>query len=700
MALFQPTNITPDLKGGVKNGYIIIPADVDTPDNVEVSWTVNGNSQLTAYQIDFFQNTAASTQTGSTGKITVYPAFSAIAADGTQTRFTATVSYSLFSGAFSPSAPLQGKLKITQWWATGSVEQRSLSVFNVSKEGSLYIYNKTGTGGNLTFFANYLKPIVGSYGDIPLNWTRWEILLPGGVVRDTGKIWGATEYVWSPETLAPLDYAYVCRVTAEMANGAEISNTMTFTVDPEEYAEAEGFLSVSCDSEESAVKISAPNLAKPIESVYYGSYTLTDNSVILDNDLSGADYTFPAVFNGTKWSFIWHGKIGTGAAAPDDKLFELEMTDGTKVWAQYNSGRSPNPLTLQPGGSPALDVQLYDNDEIYIIFTFGYFTDGTDADFQWLIYGPDVQGYDNIKITGFTQMGVSGVSIFGPSTVYGWQLGYGNSNSALAAGMSDPDAVTDFSGPRIQFPYHDDGSAALLPLGDPDAPLALYRWKGNVASDAGTFVGVFLEPPDATLTPYILDYAATNGELHSYYAAGYGEGMENGALATSRSVQPCFWDWLLIEAKQDGPNAKTYQAVNVFRFQGNVESGSYTNRAGRNIQPTFTPYPAVFRSTQNSRQGTLTGLIGVVKNGNYTDTNATEEAILALSSTQNQLFLRDRRGRFWKIALAGEITMSVNDRTAQQEITASVPWVEVGNTDGVSVYRTGWDMPTPEPDPH
>ena len=136
----------------------------------------------------------------------------------------------------------------------------------------------------------------------------------------------------------------------------------------------------------------------------------------------------------------------------------------------------------------------------------------------------------------------------------------------------------------------------------------------------------------------------------------------------------------------------------MFRFEGNVSSGSYTNRGARNIQSTFTPYPAVFRSTQNSRQGTLTGLIGRVTNGEYSDSNETEAALRALSSSQNQLFVRDRRGNLIKIALAGEISMSVNDSTAKQEITASVPWVETGPTDGVSVYERGWDYPEPEPE--
>lgn len=147
------------------------------------------------------------------------------------------------------------------------------------------------------------------------------------------------------------------------------------------------------------------------------------------------------------------------------------------------------------------------------------------------------------------------------------------------------------------------------------------------------------------------------------------------------SASPCFWEWTLIETVKSTITGR-YNVVSAFHFQCNVASGSYTNRGTRNIQPTFTPYPAVFRSTQNSRQGTLTGLIGKVTGGVYYDSNETEAAIRALSSSRNQLFLRDRRGNLIKIALAGEISLTVNDATAKQEISVSVPWVETGPVDG------------------
>ena len=61
MALFQPTNIIPS--------SLIGQGTVDVNDNMEISWQVNGNSAMIAFQIDFYMNDAASTYVTTTGKL-------------------------------------------------------------------------------------------------------------------------------------------------------------------------------------------------------------------------------------------------------------------------------------------------------------------------------------------------------------------------------------------------------------------------------------------------------------------------------------------------------------------------------------------------------------------------------------------------------------------------------------------------------
>ena len=62
--LYQPTNISPSMTGALGNGVI------DANNNLTVSWQVNGNSPMTAFQITIYANNAISTQLFSTGKLT------------------------------------------------------------------------------------------------------------------------------------------------------------------------------------------------------------------------------------------------------------------------------------------------------------------------------------------------------------------------------------------------------------------------------------------------------------------------------------------------------------------------------------------------------------------------------------------------------------------------------------------------------
>lgn len=701
MALFQPTNITPDLKGGVKNGTILNPAS-STLQTVDISWSVNGNSKMVAYQIDFYQNTAASTLTGSTGKIDLATPFSAISTDGTERRFSCTVDYSLFSGTYAGTGTLQGKFKITMWWnATDYVEQRSLSVFAVSKHGIMGINAPMGFGGKWTFPGQYIPPYPSStWGEPPLNWARWQIRggnIQGEVIHDSGKVWNATELIYSPPMLSPGSYVVV--LTAEGANGAEYTETRDIEVERTNMATVNDLLTVKCDKENDALKIYIQNNVLAIPGTQTGSVSVVKNNAIALSDMwARVNFNF-SEYSSSAWSVVWHGKIDGLLSLAANRVFAVNSAaQQTQVYVS----RLNNQLRFTPSGTGRPTITYAAGDEFWIIFTRGYFFGGSDEGYQWLVYSENYDTYWNWPVTDFNPVPPREIILDGNTTVYGVQIGFGTGNSSLAAGMDDTSADTVFEGPKVVYPYSTFSgalTAAWLPLGDGDGGGSLFRGDGGVYYGAPlTYVGDFLPSQDLADVPYILDYAALNNRDYSYVVTSARENAENGAMSSAGQFRPCFWNWLLIEARQDGQNKDVYRALQVFRFEDNFSSGSYTNRGARNIQPTFTPYPAVFRSTQNSRQGTLTGLIGRVRDAVYTDSNETEAALRALSSSRNQLFVRDRRGNLIKVALAGEISMTVNDSTAKQEITVSVQWVEAGPTDGVSVYDYGWYSPEPEPE--
>lgn len=196
----------------------------------------------------------------------------------------------------------------------------------------------------------------------------------------------------------------------------------------------------------------------------------------------------------------------------------------------------------------------------------------------------------------------------------------------------------------------------------------------------------------------------------------------------TRWIEPCFENWAIIEARKE--DAGYYTVINEFVFGKNFSSGSVSNNNAPTIAHNFTRYATVQMSNVNYQSGTLSGLIGyigyiqyIVQEGEtlteiatrfktteekilevnpslssttevkagttikiiigdgvatYYDDKVLRDAIWALSTTRNHLFLKSRKGDMIEIRIAGEISMETMDASPWQPISASVPWVQVG----------------------
>lgn len=687
MALFQPTNITPDMKGGTANGVVYVPANPST-DTIAVSWTVNGNSPLVAYKIDFYKNDANSTYVATTGKVTLGTPFSAIAADGTETQFTANVLYSLFGTTAALETPKEGKIQITQWWGSTddeSIVQKSMSVFRLTRHSSVAVSGPTETDGNYVFTGTFTPPGSG-YGDVVLNWTRWyaeydNVLMDYPIVRDTGRVWGATAYSWSISGLYPGSYSVY--FTGETSDGEYVFDVATFVALEDAVVVPNAPISLLCDKGRQAVGVQA-GARELIQTSFHGSYTESGGKLQI-NSGGSAKWTIPALTD-APWSFIWSGKLSNQS----DPLFEVVQSNGTVVSFGYEVGG--NLFYSDPYFSELGNIQPDISDEYIIAFSMGT-TAGTKNNFYWYVTqlhnGAVVYGASGV-VSGYAQSRVTSIILYEGTTTY-WKLCYGTENSGISqAWISGTDPV--FYGLDVRFPK--DGI-------DPDViDYAQINYFGGMATDATAYlyrveneialryVGTpFIIAEQDVETPVVYDYTALNNSSYQYaiivrYPSENGENVI--FLQSEATTVPCFWSWALIEA--DETEAKgVYQASAVYLFSANVSTSEMANGNARNLYSTFTRYPVVMRNAQNRKSGTLSGLIGSINNGEYYDTNATMNAIYALSTSQKPLFLRSRRGDFMRISLAGEIKMSVADSTVKQQATASVPWVEIADASTMSV---------------
>ena len=214
--LNQPSQISPDEINGT--------GTVDLSQSVTFTWQVSGDSALTAYQIVFYQNNAASTQLATTGKVTLSTPFWGVNYKGETTFFTVTLAASFFSGA-NMSNGNEYKFIITQWWGSGAndyVTQQTASLLEGRTTPTLAItaISSPLTGRSYSFTGTYTQ----AQGD-PLAYVRWQIAEASrkdAPFLDTGKIRGTGPLQVDYDGFFT-DTSYSIKLTAETQMGVTVT---------------------------------------------------------------------------------------------------------------------------------------------------------------------------------------------------------------------------------------------------------------------------------------------------------------------------------------------------------------------------------------------------------------------------------------------------------------------------------------------
>ena len=236
--LFQPSNILPDVINGVGNGTI------DVTDGLTVSWQINGNSQMNAYKIAICENTTASTQLYTTGKITSATNLPAnpVDAQGNIQRFSAET---IASGTLTSNGISNGheyKIKITQYYGSdSSIVQRSMSVFKTRKKPTLTLKVSNANLNNGMIIDQRECTFDGTYtqqqGDA-IAWARWQLYnnseeadksstYEKNLIYDSGKLYGVTTLQYFYDAFLNSKIYYLV-LSAETENGISVTKGSWF----------------------------------------------------------------------------------------------------------------------------------------------------------------------------------------------------------------------------------------------------------------------------------------------------------------------------------------------------------------------------------------------------------------------------------------------------------------------------------------
>lgn len=701
--LFQPTNITPDTRGAFGNGIVFRRTGVTS---LTVSWQINGNTPMTAYKIDFTSISGSSLY--STGKVTLGTPAYGTSANGEPVLFSCEID-SLPSSVTSIS---EGLVRITQWWGNGTndyIVQQSPSHYIVRDKLSARI-SPTGpsnplTGRNGTFTGS----IYGASED-GIMWIRWALRdgETNELVKDTGKLYGSVDPTFTYDAFLP--GMYTITLYAETSAGVTMESTSFIYVS---YDASEVGLPITASRDcngESAVSIRWPRLQSIPLATGNG---MTDNGTVikLADDES---YLIWDQVNGNvmdlsvPWTAVWSGSV----TPLSGRLFTL-MTESGRFYevGVGISAAGTGQLYIESGNEDGVDRNYsieaeWESGDLSCILTQGAMYWKVKESNGANLYpaetllpsdtllpgglGGDITGYHTMDLegSGFPDFdNIVNVMLHGPSSIYSFEI--------LDHTVTEPEAqnllVSQDSAYSFESLFYiksegstQDYNAGAFPENLQNATkISVYRKTGN--SDVLDYVGT----TTVGKTNQILDYAARSqqGPYLYYLYVLSSEKFINVPSITKTAVNPCFWNWTVLSCTENADGSFAVQAS--YNFGRNLQSGSITNNNQPGIFQNFTPYPTVMIAPQNYQSGTLQSLIGVTKDGEYSDTIDLRDAIYNLSLTTNVLFLKNRKGDLLRIRPSGEISMDTMDNTREQAQTVGFPWVEVGDASGVAIYGTG-----------
>lgn len=687
MALYQPTNIFPSSFAGQGGGT------VDATQPLTVSWQVNGNSAMTAWQIDIYQNTTASALVYTSGKVNISP-FWGVSPMGDPQYFSTEINPTLVN-SYEPGY----KLQITQWWNGGSIQQLSPSYFITRAAPALSIqsFDNPVTGRAAAFTAVYAQ----AQGD-GLDWFRWLLCEAGNEdnpLEDSGNIYGTGDIQVNYDGLfTGTDYRVRCLIQTENGVHADtgwVDFTVTYAV-----SDMLGYVD-ACRHPIEGISLRWP-LVSYIPGTANGPYT-ADGMLALP---SGSSVTWNTRNGGpldieTPWTLGWSGILPRTGTSPVFTLggehlaaFSVSPTgallnlDGATIFSVPMPG-------IVPGAPMRVVITPREAHFFYATAVGGLLPAGTLYPSATLYPDEGTVLWNKVRYPlTWVQPDIGSITLHGEQicqwiTVIAGEV----SGSLLEAMATDLNYTPSWALDTRFLAGFDQGlnGGNITPVGDTITGVALYRRKegeSRLRLVANLDIG----------TSELIDEGFRNQDTYTYYLFVIGSNTYVSAPLISNPITPNFWNWTVLRTKLENG---AYHVKEAHVFRNSVSTDSITNNNAPQLLQNFTPYPNRQPSSYNYQSSTLTGYIGRVDyvRNVYYDTVDMADKLRALSVSTDPKFLRDRKGNLWRIETGAAVSFQAGDSQVPQPYFGTFPWVEVGNVEGVSIISGpgDWDGGTETP---
>lgn len=708
--LFQPSNILPDVINGIGNGT------VDVTNGLDVSWQINGNSAMTAYEIRICLNDTNSTEMYTTDMVTSasdsnLPA-TGVDYQGNPTRFSTSISASDLSSA-GISNGNEYKLQIIQYYVdagseTKSIAQRSMSVFLTRTEPSLSI---TAIAGNTLAKREYSFTAYYSQAQLdPLAWVRWKLYDNTGeqdltsqydadLLFDTGKMYNVISLRFDYDAFVN-DGNYYLVLEIETSNGIRKSASYQFNT--------HWSVSILEDlADPTAKRVNKQSTA--VRVVWSGFRYITGEPsgiVEIKNSM--------AVLPDSNSSIVWDSVNGGALSITQPWVLmmrtKLNYKDASILKLYDSSNNAIVEITYDlanrrlqfraNGVTNSITYSIVDyNDALKIMVTptrYYFQIDGYRGALRPSeslkpsstlkpqdVKTPYVHTETNV-ISSFVQSDIAKIETSGVQNIDYIQVvsGSGNVTETTIEEMFDRFFESGYDPNEDVFSGTE--FLATFENGNLDA--------GKLSIDGTTLSGwsIYRESQRTGKVLHLIDTDIAASSLYDY-GCGSNQGKYRYAIYPigdqkyitaglyTNWIEPCYENWSIVEAVNTGTDA--YKVINEYVFGKNFTSGSVSNNNTPTVSKNFTRYATVQMDHANYQSGTLSGLIGYIGYVSYItqEGDSLEQIALRYGTTVDQILADNenlpsldslRAGQIIKIFYPDGITAYHDDKKLRDDIWA------------------------------
>ncbi len=692
--LNQPINVIPSVLSGVGEGVV----DATLP--LTVSWQVSGNTPMIAYQILIQQNDTDSTLVYDTDRVDLSNPFYGNDSKGNTQTFSAE---EITAEDLSEAGIVNGyengyKILITQWWGDSedeSITQTSPSYFitRATPDFSIFDFPPYTESNPYKYKSKTFTALFEQEQGDTVKTIRWYLYEgqeanPSKLLLDTGDI-ETQQLELQYDGLFPNNYYYLYAVV-QTSNGVNVSADSTIYV-KYPLGQDVGEVTVCKPVGENYIQVSW-SARSSIDGEASGDVDYENGSIhINDRDT----LTYSPLNISDPWTIVWRGKADISR-----NFVDVLSIIGEENRAYITASNTSVTFTLDGNiiCTEAITGHSVDTFTIIITPTHYYirqdtFVGGTipretlyPSQTLYPSEARDVKNLFDGEIT-YTQFPITSIVLDGDQTCdYVWIESGEISQSEIQRILGDTyyQPIADYNTMFLTSFDSETSTAYMSGSGGNGIGSSIYR------REYGKAVLEHVVDTDAGILS-IRDYGAKARTQYQYYVFAIGIDVYAEAFG-SGSITPQYNNYTLIECIYDDTDG-AYHVQAAYPFACNASLGAMSNNNAPNIMQNFTRYPN--RQSVNTRyaSGTLSALIGTVnqENATYTDSWELADKISAMSTSRNPKFLRDMKGKIWRVETSEAITTEINNGNVFIPIKMTIPWIEVGDADGASIVAVPSD---------